>query len=88
METIYLVENEDDWVILNDAKQMKILKPPYHPKAGHPKANWKSSQGEKKKALHHCCSCGGQCHNRSTCKYIMPTPSTVNGLASRVAQMD
>ena len=81
-EIIYPVRNEDDWVVPNDIKQMKVLKPAYHPKVGRP------SQGEKKKALRHCSSCGGRGHNRSTCKYIIPAPSTVNGSASRSAQND
>ena len=77
-ETIYSVGNKDDWVVPNNTKQMKVLKPPYHLKVGRPKANWRPSQGEKKKTPHHCSSCRGQGHNHSTCKYILPAPYTVN----------
>ena len=38
-ETIYPVENKDDWVVPDDIKQIKMLKQPYHPKARRLKAN-------------------------------------------------
>ena len=82
-ETIYLVRNEDDWVVPNKIKQIKILKPPFCTKVDQPKTNRMPSKGEKKKALHHCSSCDGQCHNRSTCKYIMLAPSTISGSDTR-----
>ena len=77
--------NQDDWVVSDDIKQIKVLKPPYRSKAGQLKANRRLSQGEKKKTFHHCSSYGGQSHNRLTCKYIMPAPSIVNrsGFKSR-----
>ena len=77
--------NEDDRVVSDNIKQIKVLKP-NHPKVGRPKANQKPSQGEKKKASRHYSSCGGQGHNLSTCKYIMSALSTVNGLASKATQ--
>ena len=82
METIYPVGNEDDWEVPDDIKQRKILKLPFYTKVGRPKTN-RPSQGQKKKTFRHCSSCGGQGHNRSTCKYIMPTPSTISGLDTR-----
>ena len=33
-KTIYLVENEDDWVVLDEIKKIKVLKPPYRTKVG------------------------------------------------------
>ena len=87
-EIIYPVENEDDSVVLNDIKQIKVLKPTYHPKAGRPKANRRPSQGEKKKALYYYSSCGRQGHNRSIYKYIMPAPSTISGSGSSIAQQN
>ena len=53
------MENKGNWVVPDDIKQTKVLKPAYRLKAGRPKANRGPSQGEKKKALHHCSSCGG-----------------------------
>ena len=47
-KTISPVGNEDDWVVLNDIKQIKILKPAYCLKAGRPKANCRPSHREKK----------------------------------------
>ena len=38
-EIIYLVGNKDDWIVSDDIKQIKVLKPPYHSKVGCPKAN-------------------------------------------------
>ena len=87
-KTIYPVGNKDDWVVSDDIKQTKILKPTYRPKVGLPKANRRPSQGEKKKALPHYSSCERQGHNCSTCKYIIPAPSTVSGSGSRIAQQD
>ena len=84
METIYHVGNEDDWLVPDDIIKIKVLKPTYHPKVSPPKANRKSSQEEKKKALRHYSSNGG--HNRSTCKYIVPTPSTISGSGSRATK--
>ena len=80
------MRNEDDWVVLEDIKQTKVLKLAYRSKAGHLKTNLRPSQEEKKKTLHHCSSYKGQGHNRSTCKYIMPAPSIVSGLGSRAVQ--
>ena len=77
--------NEDDWEIPDEIKQRKVLKLPFRTKAGWPKTNYRPSQGEKKNALYHCSSCGGQDHNHSTCKYIMPTLSTVSGSDTRIA---
>ena len=78
--------NEDSWVVPDDIKQIKVLKPAYRPKANPLKVNCRSSQEEKKKALRHCSSCRGQGHNCLTCEYIMSAPSTVSGLSLRVAQ--
>ena len=83
---IYPVKNEDDWVVADDTKLIKVLKPAYLPKVSCPKANYRPSPGEKNKALRHCSSYGGQGHNRSTCKYIMSTPSNVCGSGSRATQ--
>ena len=69
----------DDWVVLDEIKQIKVLKSPFCTKVGRPKTNHRPSQGEKNKAVRHCSSYGGQDHNHSTCKYIMPVPSTVSG---------
>ena len=88
VETIYPVGNEDDWVVLDDVKQINVLKLVYRPNDGRLNANRRLSQGEKKKALHHCSSCGGQSHNRSTYKYIILAPSAVSGSGSRAAQVD
>ena len=41
--------NEDDWIVLDDIKQIKALKPAYHPKVGHPKANRRPSLREKRR---------------------------------------
>ena len=76
--------NEDDWEVPDEIKQRKVLKLPFRTKSDRPKTNHRPSQGEKKKALRHCSSCGGQGHNRSTCKYIMSAPSTVNGSNNHV----
>ena len=62
-ETIYPVGNEDDWEIPDEIKQRKVLKLPFRMKSGRLKTNHRPSQGEKKKALCHCSSCGGQGHN-------------------------
>ena len=76
--------NENDWEVL---KQRKVLKSPFRTKSGRSKTHHRPSQGEKKKALCPCSSCGGQGHNRSICKYIMITPFTVSGSDRRsVAQ--
>ena len=85
VETIYLVGNEDDWEVPDKIKQRKVLKLPFQMKSGRPKTHRRPPQGEKKKALCHYSSCGGQGHNRSTYKYIMPTPSIVNGLDRKSA---
>ena len=79
VETIYPVGNEDDWVVPDEIKQIKVLKPLYRTKDGRSKTNRRPSQGEKKKALRYCSSCRGQCHNCSTYKYTMPPPSTISG---------
>ena len=77
--------NKDDWEVLDEIKQRNVLKPPFWTKFGRPKINCGPSQGEKKKALCHCSFCGGQGHNRSTCKCIMPSPSIVSGSDIRSA---
>ena len=77
--------NKDDWVVPDEIKQIKVLKQPLRTKASRPETNRRPSQGEKKNALHHYSSCGGQGHNRSTYKYIMPTPSTISALVTRRA---
>ena len=73
------MENKDDWKVPDEIKQRKVLKPSFRTKVGRPKTNRRPSQGEKKKTLFHCSFCGGQGHNCSTCKYIMPAPSTIIG---------
>ena len=40
-------------------------------------------KAREKKAPLHCSSCRGQGNNRSTCKYIMRAPSTINALISQ-----
>ncbi|XP_047331728.1 uncharacterized protein LOC124935329 [Impatiens glandulifera] len=75
-ETCYPVGDEEEWNISEIIKQRVYLKPPVKVKKGRSKTNRRSSQGETRKVQKRCNSCGGQGHNRATCKSVMPVPFT------------
>ncbi|XP_047324207.1 uncharacterized protein LOC124927775 [Impatiens glandulifera] len=74
-ETCYPVGDEKEWDIPEIIKCV-YLKPSVKVKKGRPTTNRRSFQGETRKVRRRCSSCGGQGHNRETCKSVMPAPST------------
>ncbi|XP_047338804.1 uncharacterized protein LOC124942358 [Impatiens glandulifera] len=62
--------------IPENIKQRVCLKPPVKVKKRRPTTNCRSSQDEPHKVQRRCSSCGGQGHNKATCKSVMPAPST------------
>ena len=79
LETCYpALCDEDALDILEIIEQRVCLKSPVKVKKGQPVTKRRSSQGEIPKVLRRCSSCGGQGHNRATCKAVMPAPSTVH----------
>ncbi|XP_062114272.1 uncharacterized protein LOC133825330 [Humulus lupulus] len=74
-ETIYLVGNEDEWVILNHIRDLVVDVPveknpvgrPKKKKLGRPKNNRYPFCGEKVIKPHKCSICGGSRHNRKSC---------------------
>ena len=74
-ETIYLVGNEDDWVVVNEIKQRKVGKPPHQLKVGRLKTN-EGYRKVRRKKLHDTIFHAEDkvIIDRSTCKYIMPHP--------------
>ncbi|XP_062085893.1 uncharacterized protein LOC133792001 [Humulus lupulus] len=75
-ETIYPTGNEDDWILLDDIKNMVVGVPigkqqvgrPKKPKLGRPRTNCWPSSGEKDVKMRKCSRCGGHGHNKSSCK--------------------
>ncbi|PON36560.1 Zinc finger, PMZ-type [Parasponia andersonii] len=74
-ETIYPVENEEEWDVPDDISRRMVEPPPYKPKAGRPKTKRTKSKGEKIIMQRHCSRCSGKGRNRATCTYMIPTPS-------------